>query len=107
MASFYIEDKYFEAKLDDGSVVYTRTRFIVDALKYYRSECLKFIEKGERQIKETPRLLVVNSFEDAMKRIDKINDTQAKIRKAYEIIDKIDNIFRNLANDSSQSEPSK
>jgi hypothetical protein len=107
MASFYIEDKYFEAKLDDGSVVYTRTRFIVDALKYYRSECLKFIENGERQIKETPRLLVVNSFEDAMKRIDRITDTQVKIRKAYDMVEKIDNIFRNLANGSSQNEPSK
>lgn len=107
MASFYIEDKYFEAKLDDGSVVYTRTRFVVEALKYYRNECLKFIESGEKKIKETPRLMMVNSFEEAMSRIDKITDTQIKIRKAYEMIDKIDNIFRNLANGSSQSEPSK
>ena len=107
MASFYIEDKYFEAKLDDGSVVYTRTRFVVEALKYYRNECLKFIESGEKKIKETPRLMVVNSFEDAMKRMDKITDTQVKIRKAYEMIDRIDTIFRNLANGSSQSEPSK
>ena len=107
MASFYIEDKYYEAKLDDGSVVYTRTRFVVEALKYYRNECLKFIESGEKRIKETPRLMMVNSFEEAMSRIDKITDTQIKIRKAYEMIDKIDNIFRNLANGSSQSEPSK
>ena len=107
MASFYIEDKYYEAKLDDGSVVYTRTRFVVEALKYYRNECLKFIESGEKRIKETPRLMMVNSFEEAMSRIDKITDTQIKIRKAYEMIDKIDNIFKNLANGSSQSEPSK
>ena len=107
MASFYIEDKYYEAKLDDGTVVYTRTRFIVEALKYYRNECLKFIENGEKQIRETPRLLVVNSFEDAMKRMDRITDIQVKIRKAYEMIDRIDTIFRNLANGSSQNEPQK
>lgn len=107
MASFFIEDKYFETKLDDGTVVYTRTRFIVEALKYYRNECFKIIESGEKRIKETPRLMVVSSFEEAMKRMDKITDTQVKIRKAYEMIDKIDGIFRNLANGSSQSEPSK
>lgn len=107
MASFFIEDKYYEAKLDDGSVVYTRTRFVVEALKYYRNECLKFIENGEKRIKETPRLMMVNSFEEAMSRIDKITDTQIKIRKAYEMIDKIDNIFKNLANGSSQSGPQK
>ena len=103
MASFFIEDKYFETKLDDGTVVYTRTRFIVEALKYYRNECFKIIESGEKRIKETPRLMVVSSFEEAMK----LTDTQVKIRKAYEMIDKIDGIFRNLANGSSQSEPSK
>ena len=107
MASFFIEDKYFEAKLDDGTVVYTRTRFIVEALKYYRNKCFKIIENGEKTIKETPRLMVVGSFEDAMKRIDKITDTQVRIRKAYELIDRIDKIFKNLANGSSQSGPSK
>ncbi|MBQ4542242.1 MAG: hypothetical protein IJA23_05290 [Clostridia bacterium] len=107
MASFFIEDKYFEAKLDDGTVVYTRTRFIVEALKYYRNECFKIIENGEKTIKETPRLMVVGSFEDAMKRIDKITDTQVRIRKAHELIDRIDKIFKNLANGSSQSGPSK
>ena len=107
MASFYIEDKYYEAKLDDGSVVYTRTRFIVEALKYYRNECLKFIESGEKRIKETPRLMVVSSFEDAMKRIDKITDTQVKLRKAHEMVDKIDQIFKNLANGTPQNGPQK
>lgn len=107
MASFFIEDKYFEAKLDDGTVVYTRTRYIVEALKYYRNEFLKIIETGEKTIKETPRFMVVNSFEDAMKKMDKITDTQIKIKKAYEMIEQIDKIFQNLISPNPPTGPSK
>ena len=103
MASYYIEDKYVEKTLDDGTVAYTRTRHIIEALKYYRSECFKIIEDGEKSIKQTPRLMMVSSFEEAMRRIDKISNTQTKIRKARDLVAKIDSILIKIANSSSQS----
>ena len=113
MASYYIEDKYFEKTLDDGTVAYTRTRFIVESLHYYREECFKIIDNCEKTIKETPRLMFVASFEDAMNRINKISDTQNRIKKAQDLISKIDNILIKMANKKQQSskpaqdEPSK
>ena len=113
MASYFIEDKYVEKTLDDGTVAYTRTRFIVESLRYYREECFKIIDDGEKTIKETPRLMFVASFEDAMNRINKISDTQIRIRKAKEFISRIDNILIQIANKTpqspkpSQDEPSK
>ncbi len=107
MAGLYIEDKYYEATLDDGSVVHTRTKYVVNALKHYRSECFKIIETGEKSIKETPRLMVVTSFEEAMQKMDKITDTQVRIRKARKMIEDIDEIFRKLASGSPPAEQSK
>ena len=105
MANFFIEDKYYEAKLPDGSVVFTRTRYIVNALKYYRNECYNIIKNGERFLHETPRLVLVESYEEAMKTMDKISNTHKKVQKAYELIEKIDAIFKQLASGGSSSEP--
>lgn len=105
MANFFIEDKYYEAKLPDGSVVFTRTKYIVNALKYYRNECYNIIKNGERFLHETPKLMMVESFEEAMQKMDKIADTQRRVQKAYEMIEKIDAIFKQLASGGSSSEP--
>ena len=113
MASYFIEDKYIEKTLDDGSVAYTRTRFIIEALRYYRNECFNIIDNGEKMIKNTPKLFIVESFEEAMNRINKISNTQMRIKKAQDLITKIDNILIKMANKKPQSpkpaqdEPSK
>lgn len=107
MAEIFIEDKYYEAKLDDGTVVYTRTRFIVNALKYYRNQCLEIIKQSENQIKATPRLMVVESFEEAMKKIDKMTNAQVRIRKAHDLLDKIDDMLRRMATNTPPSGPQK
>ena len=107
MAEIYIEDRYFETKLDDGTIVSTRTRHIVNALKFYRNQCLEIIKNGENELKKTPRLMMVESFDDAMKKIDRINNTQVRIRKAYDMIDKIDDILRKMATKDPPSGPAK
>ncbi len=107
MAQLYFEDNYYEAKLDDGTVIYTRTRYIVGALKFYREKCLEIIKKSEESIKTTPKFMVVESFEAMMQKIHKIEDTQTRIRKAYDMIDKIDNILRKMALSNPPSGPQK
>lgn len=107
MAELYIEDKYYEAKLDDGTVVFTRTRYIVNALKYYRNQCLEIIKLGENKLKQTPRMMMVESFEEAKRKMDSITNTQIRIRKAYDMIDKIDEILRKMATNNPPSGPQK
>lgn len=105
MAEIFIEDKYYEAKLADGSTVYTKTSYIVNALKYYRNQCLKIIENSEKEIKGTPRLMVVESFEAAIKKIDQMTNAQVRIRKAHDLMDKIDGILRRMASPQQPSGP--
>ncbi len=102
MANLYIEDKYYETKLPDGSIMFTRTRHIVNALLYYKQQCYDIIEKGNKTISSTPKIMAVNSFEEAMQKINRLTDTKSRIVKAEKMIERIDGILRKMAEKSSQ-----
>lgn len=117
MGQFFIYDKYFESKLDDGTVIHTRIKYIVEALQYYRDTFLKIAEENADIIKKTPSVLTATSFEDAKRKITKITDARKKFEIAYENIKKIDKMFKTLEeqsnsknnqnNQNSQNEPEK
>lgn len=96
MAKLYYEDKYYEAKLPDGSIVFTRTRYILDALNYYRNQCLKIISDSNHQADSAPKIMMVESFEEMMKHINKLTNTQIRVKKAQNALMKIDKIIAKL-----------
>lgn len=94
MAQLFIEDNYYEWKGDDGTVVFTRTKNIVNALLYYRNQCLAVIDNCRKQ---TPRIMAVESFEELMNKIHKIDNIDMKIRKAENMIIQIDDILKRMS----------
>lgn len=96
MGQFFIRDNYFEKKLDDGTVIHTRTRYVVEALQYYRDIFLTIAEKNVDIIDKTPPVLTATSFEDARRKIARLTDARKRAEIAYENAKKIDKIFRAL-----------
>lgn len=117
MAQLFIEDKYYEWRGDDGTVVFTRTRNIVNALLYYKNQCYKVIEDSNQIITSAPKIMFAESFEDAMKKINKITDAHKKIDKADALIRQIDETLQRMASKTNpesikrtipeENEPSK
>ncbi len=100
-----IEDKYFETTLEDGTIIYTRTRFIVEALLHYKHECEDFIENTEASFARAPRLMVLQSFEEVKAEINKVVDKRERLSKARELKDRIDGMLNNIfSNSKPQSE---
>lgn len=104
MTHLTFEDKYFEQKLPDGTVVFTRTQNVVNALLYYRKQFIDIIELTKKQ---TPRIMMTESFEDLMKKIRKTNDIDKKIRQAEDAIIKIDSILKRMSVNQSKDTPAK
>ena len=102
MAHLFIEDKYYESKLPDGSIVFTRTRYIVQAIQFYRRKCLEIINNTDKTLSNTPRVKFVPSFEEAMKEMEKLTDAKKRNIKAKELLEKLDKILQNMA---QQNEP--
>lgn len=102
MAHLFIEDKYYESKLPDGSIVFTRTRYVVQAIQFYRQKCLEIINSTDKTLSNTPKIKFVPSFEEAMKEIEKLTDAKTRNAKAKELLEKLDRILHNMA---QQSEP--
>lgn len=97
MAQFFIEDKYFEAKLPDGSIAFTRTKYIVDAIMYYRQQCMDIIESENKILRSTPKIMTVGSLEEMMNKIHSMTSAQARINKAETMLKKLDGILASMA----------
>lgn len=96
MEQFFIHDNYYEKKLDDGTIVHTRTRYIVEALQYYRDIFFEIAEKNIDIIEKTPPILTATSFEDARRKIAKLTDARKRAEIAYKNIKIINKIFEAL-----------
>lgn len=117
MGQFFIYDNYFESKLDDGTLIYTRTKYVVEALQYYHEMFFKIAEENVDIINKTPPVLSATSFEDARRKIAKLTDARKRAEIAYENMKKIEKIFKileeksnpknNKNNQNGQNEPEK
>lgn len=96
MAELPIEDKYYEATLSDGTVIFTRTRFVVNAIQHYRKQCIDIINHNQNVIRNTPRVMAVTSFEEAMKEIDKLSNAKAREVKATQLLEKLDKMLAQI-----------
>ncbi len=98
----FIEDKYFEQKLDDGSVIWTKTSCVINALNYYKNECLKIISNAESTLNKTPRIMAINSFEKAMEKIHQIQEAQRRIIEARQVLQRINMQLQRIAETSTK-----
>lgn len=109
MAQHFIEDKYYEWEGDDGTVIFTRIKYIVEALLHYRDRCINVIQQNHKQ---APKFLKVESFEEFVRKVEKMEDIEEKIKHAEFLINKIDDILEKMATktvqkDKTNSSPDK
>ena len=100
-----IEDKYFEITLSDGTVAYTRTRFVVEALMYYRKQCIDFINKVEPGLRGAPRLITVNSYEEIFKKINDVQNNAEKLSRVKKLLEQIDETLKKITDSQKTSQP--
>lgn len=109
----FIEDERYESQMPDGTVVWTTKGQILRVLRYYKQQCTEIIEKGERQIKNTPRVLTAWSFEEAMQIIESQQNRKERIKKAKKLLEDVNNCISKIAqastskNGAEPSEPQK
>ena len=96
MAGLPIEDRYYEATLPDGSIVFTRTKYVINAIQFYRQKCIDIINQSQNTLQKTPRLMMVSSYEEAMEKMNKIADTKTRELKAKQLLEKLDKALNSI-----------